>query len=818
MSKCRIKFIFLSFYFHAINHNLTTFIILIFLHEIRKLLQKNLDGFRDNKRQPDVDERRDFLRDIGLPRHEAYDLAKELKFDVQYYREKRKEWLKRGHDHTQVDGRLLEELQSGDYKGVKANDEEHRRNAERDHDFKTIHQSDNPYAGFKLDFDYEIVPPKRQHNIDERREFLLEIGMSRHEAYDLAQEMNFDVQYYQKKRIEWLENGNRKTAVDARLLAELESGDFKKDSGNGGIHSYLSDIRESKTDFRVATRLQSDHDFSDYGGFKLDYDNETPKSLSKFGHDDDLEQRHSLFGNNQRRENFRSSRSRSPARHLIYMEDREYNKNEIHQQRKRSSSPARIVGGYSDNYSPDYSRFTRSPFQNEPIREYTQSSTLRSPSRNLNYLEHSDNNAKESRNQGLNNSSTLFGSGYNFKTSPGLRNEFTMNNLRSMSRSPIKTLNYSKIEREYNRSRSERGEKNIETLHLASSSKEVDRNINSFQLFPRSPSSRNFDYLEEKRSSEKNPMDPSPNRRGFNLSSNTKNSYESSNNDFPNIQGNVNKNISTKDKCPGELESKNIPLAVNQQSSTTAPLLITGPPTQNVSVNQTLTQLLQNLSKKERNAIKIKKVKLPKIPGVIRNRIDIYKKKLGYFKVIKCGLLKPLPGHIKANPEEYWSQWWSMYYIENAVPKVDPNDAEIVSSFSFLHKPNEPEFYKRKEELLKSCHKMDCGFHYKEKTYPYWHSFKKLILKNQVQHPTFQSVLSLPEMRHVEINLKRLDKSKMAFLHQSLICRWYSAMDIVKRVSKGDCIKIKKSLRLLKQNLFHYLVMESIRELKVGKI
>ncbi|XP_013102339.2 homeobox protein 2 [Stomoxys calcitrans] len=201
-----------------------------------------------------------------------------------------------------------------------------------------------------------------------------------------------------------------------------------------------------------------------------------------------------------------------------------------------------------------------------------------------------------------------------------------------------------------------------------------------------------------------------------------------------------------------------------------------------------------------------------------KEHLDINKELYGDFQPIAVGLKKPQKGHLKPEPEIYWRQWWSLYgHVEKTLsPPPLQNDDAIKSYFSFTPSTTDSQLRKRKRILLvMGVAKIMRHIRLNEKDYAFRDIFSVLKYKHQLENPQFQKLLSPKELEKVEMVLKNArKKTRRAFFYQSMMCRWHFSMDIIKRSENGEAVKSGHARKLLSNNVFHYLVWESTKELK----
>lgn len=200
------------------------------------------------------------------------------------------------------------------------------------------------------------------------------------------------------------------------------------------------------------------------------------------------------------------------------------------------------------------------------------------------------------------------------------------------------------------------------------------------------------------------------------------------------------------------------------------------------------------------------------------NQHPALKKNIANIPIIQSGLKKPAPGHVKANPRDYWSQWWPQYkYIEISAPRIDPDDYEVKSCLNFLFKPGSEIYRKRKYLLLrKGVRTVIKTIDIDETNYYVRDIYKLFQYKKHLEDPNFQNSLTPDELNIIAPALRQFQKkTTMVFLHQAIITRWHISFDILKKVQAGQPILSNYARVLLNEKSFHYLVVESIKELKV---
>ncbi|XP_075152499.1 uncharacterized protein LOC142226386 [Haematobia irritans] len=226
----------------------------------------------------------------------------------------------------------------------------------------------------------------------------------------------------------------------------------------------------------------------------------------------------------------------------------------------------------------------------------------------------------------------------------------------------------------------------------------------------------------------------------------------------------------------------------------------------------------KNPKKKSKDILSDSPDNVPDTNVIKEPHIDINKEVFGDFQPIAVGLKKPPKGHLKPDPEIYWKQWWSLYgHVEKSLPPpIDANDEVIKSIFNFPSLLSDSEMRKRKRQLMvMGVGKIMRHIRLNEKDYALRDIFNVLKYKHQLEDPQFQKHLSPKEFKKVEMVLKNArKKTRRALFYQNMICRWHFSMDIVKRSENGETVKSGHARKLLSNKVFHYLVWESVQELK----
>ncbi|XP_013102386.2 GATA zinc finger domain-containing protein 14 isoform X2 [Stomoxys calcitrans] len=187
-----------------------------------------------------------------------------------------------------------------------------------------------------------------------------------------------------------------------------------------------------------------------------------------------------------------------------------------------------------------------------------------------------------------------------------------------------------------------------------------------------------------------------------------------------------------------------------------------------------------------------------------------------YQDQIKSGIVKKASKNkTKIDPEGYWKVWWSKYaYIENMIPIVDENDPEVKDFVKFTHEPGDQRFERKMKLLLKiGTSKIRRNLDITEANYEFRDMYKLFMYKKHLEDPNFQKHLNKQEKDHVLKTLALLQhKGKYTLMLQSLISRWdfhQKSMAGLTNLGRG-----KNALNMMNTKLFHYLVMDSIQELK----
>lgn len=228
-----------------------------------------------------------------------------------------------------------------------------------------------------------------------------------------------------------------------------------------------------------------------------------------------------------------------------------------------------------------------------------------------------------------------------------------------------------------------------------------------------------------------------------------------------------------------------------------------------------------------------KKKQKPKIPRKVA-KLQAFSKRTAYNKVMKNGMnkfleskanreiffMKPVKGHLKGSPKEYWTIWWSsLKYIESAIPNINPEDMDVKPVINFLLEPGTGAYAHRKRILLKMGVSTSTRFfdRISEEDYATWDMFRLMQYIKHLEDDKFQNNLSPFEVERAKMAITpwRQDKRKSALLHQALICMWHFPMRGYKHLEKEDRIRKIQNHIVLGNKAFHYMVAESVQILKV---
>ncbi|XP_013102340.2 probable serine/threonine-protein kinase clkA isoform X1 [Stomoxys calcitrans] len=169
----------------------------------------------------------------------------------------------------------------------------------------------------------------------------------------------------------------------------------------------------------------------------------------------------------------------------------------------------------------------------------------------------------------------------------------------------------------------------------------------------------------------------------------------------------------------------------------------------------------------------------------------------------------------KPNPESYWRDWWPNYaYIQNMIPIVDENDPEVKDFLKFTYEPDDPRFKPRVALLLNmGTLKILRSFNHTETNYKFRETYKLFLYKKHLEDPNFQKHLNHQEKDLVLKSLALLrHKGKYTLMLQSVISRWDLHQKTIAGLSK--LVAEKTAYNMMNTKLYHYLVMDSIQELK----
>ncbi|KAM7353897.1 PIH1 domain containing 1 isoform 1-T1 [Cochliomyia hominivorax] len=735
--------------------------------------------------------------------------------------------------------------------------------------------------------DYKVVQPKpdgsHAHGLEKRRRFLLELGLARHEAYELAKNSEFDVKTYEEKCQRWLRNGFQKDEIVKEILFDIHDENNRNKSSGHHEHVFPAKTFQtehyergenferqynemdqhgrnySRSDFKPEEIYRSssstllkrnintldDRNRGEYFSENSDFRNEINKSTYRrrspsprcspprsYRREEIVYSSRSRSPFNARRnveylsqpENFReyrnrsrsfspprtyTSRSRSPNRDFRDSKDEDnflrYNKygveekrmtfsgqphtrpfspcrNESHQQ-MRSHSPGRKSEGFMLDY--DYSRdefrkFSRaySPPRHERVQDHRKFSRSRSPiGRYFAHDKRPYSPPKANRGEEFHRSSRSQSSGKSYESrNDSRRIDFSTCNM-NISNDPSTSTDRFHSHEINNKNK------------FTNNQKTFERNMTGDKKIP--------SLLE---------INVTPNRN-----QNTKQFSQKSN--IPSLfdinvtshQGQNTNQLPQKSNIPSLLSLQVFPEKNVQHPSTSSKQI----KPRDFKSNMKQKQTQHRNRNRKKSEIKGRNKRFPQANPQL-------KPYHAYIAAIPTGLKKPQPGHLKANPQYYWSQWWPQYkYIEYSLPEIDSNDIQIQKCIKFKF---DSDFLtqQRKRVLLKNGIKKilkTSGIN--EKNYYSYDIFKIFKYKKHLEDPTFQNSLTPQELNCIAPALRQFQiKSTLAYLHQALIVKWHVSLDIIKKVQAGAPIMSAHARSLLNNKAFHYLVNESIQELK----
>ncbi|KAI8124929.1 hypothetical protein CVS40_4751 [Lucilia cuprina] len=662
--------------------------------------------------------------------------------------------------------------------------------------------------------------------LEKRREFLLQLGLARHEAYELAKNSNFDVNDYQGNGVQLIE-------VNNRILSEIRSGKSWIEPVSHKDTSYF----EKQDDDRV---------------YKQHYRSRSRSPPS-----------YKVQRNDHREERYQQSRSRSPNRNVNAMygrmtEQRFLSEDEVRRREIVNESPPR------SNRREEYKRRSEEYFSQDNFR-------MRHRSRSYSPLINDDHGIEEhhlSRSRSsIRNYDERSSNEYQIRREHII--DLTKDRMRKLSRSPLRC---DSREERYLTSRSHYPNRDFDSMqeresenifsdrnnfrndvrrvaireHSRSySPSEYDRKEHNFHLSRSRSPARDYDNRNAKRSrSRPRPYSPICNDRNqeFYYSSKSRSPNRRINQDFYSQDNNFKEGLRRDAKHLDNLRETKDSKRPQREIPSLLTLDVFGNQTsgsQNRSQNHNIPSLLslpipdlidlqQPSTSAKANHIKQKsKFDNREKPQPMKNKPTAYvqttgqnlglKQHIAEVPIIESGLKKPSPGKLKFNPQDYWSQWWQSYkYIEYSIPKINPNDSEVKECLKFLFKPPTNKFRHSKNSLLnKGVRTIMKTVDINETNYYVRDIYKLFKFKKHLEDPNFQNYLTPQELNCIAPALRQFQiKSTMAYLYQALICRWHISLDIMKKVQAGEPILSNYARNLLNDKCFNYLVMEAIRELK----
>lgn len=677
--------------------------------------------------------------------------------------------------------------------------------------------------------------------LERRKGFLLQLGLARHEAYELAKATNFDVDRYEEKCQRWLSKGYPQEDVFNDILC-----DIRNETKNDDNFAQAQEIPST-----ITSGVMSLINYEDNYNF-----NQKIREYNDIPGIHESRSRPYETSRNDRREYYdHTSRSHSPSRNLSSIPEmiREEYRDPI-RSNSRPYSPPRTYDKEELTYSSRSSRSPRRSFttlhndrRNEKyFSQHRDRSRSFSPSRYDRKTERSRSaerrfNARKSLNNSCEDLVTI--------DSDPIRNRDRKEGRyhRALSRSPIRSEGFL-LNRDYSEDLVRK-----ESPRCLSPS----RNHRRYEDFPssrsRSPNRSNFlqhDKYETTihgRSRSRAYSPPRNDRRDLrNYQSsrsrspirhlecvestsniNFQDNYRSDHKDYNTPRNQMSSSGNNKIPSLLDLDVFSSQTSNEPSQSSNIPSLLS------LKINPEEIGLQPSTSKGNRHDNKFNGKQFQKDykkPATFQNKGKFQqdqknsnankdlKQHIANIPVIKCGLQKPPPGHLKANPQEYWSQWWPKYkYIEYSLPKIDPNDNEIKNCVNFLFRPRENDSRRRKQVLLKrGVNAILKTIDINERNYYLRDIFKLFQYKKHLEDPSFQNSLTPDELNCIAPALRQFQiKSTMAFLHQALIVKWHVSLDIIKKVQAGEKLMSNYARLLLNEKSFHYLVKESIQELKV---
>ncbi|XP_065356727.1 uncharacterized protein DDB_G0283697 isoform X1 [Calliphora vicina] len=777
-----------------------------------KVVQPKPGGSHAQAQSFGLEKRRGFLLQLGLARHEAYELAKNSDFDVNRYEEKCEKWLDSGIRQAEINHKILSEIRNentwnNDYEmssktptvPFTATCIEERDNLNRDRGYSQIYEErscrnrsrsrSHPYDPQSKDYREERHPQSISRSPNR--------GLS--SMYERKNEEYFSQQLNSREAVK---RDVIREGSGPRLYSPPRSdrrGERYQLSRSRSPNRAINTMRERKNEEYV---LQHDN-------FRPEVGRDTMRKRSRSYSPPTTYRR-------EERIQLSRSRSRSPNRGFSNRDDEEYYVRQ-------------------DNYTIDLSRDTiheksHLPPRNDIREERYQSARSRSPNRGFNLMQERESEMFLIERD---NFRTIRERSSSRPYSPPRHDRREELYQSTRSRSPIRGLiernpseyfsqpeNFRKTIRERSRSRAYSPPINDrrEEFYQSSNSRSPNRALNSRN------NRRSEDFREEIR------MDFAP-------SPSTATRFPSENkNKYGNIQKRPNgsRNIPTQQnrEIPSLLALDTFPTLTKSSHAHNIPSLLTlqvfpdqsnvqqpstsgkGNRYNNESNRKQIPKYGNNKQTKFNNNNKGKTQQMKKEPNANSQCLREHVSKI---PIIQCGLAKPPPGHLKANPKEYWSQWWPQYkYIEYSVPKINPKDNEVKTCINFMFKPHELEFRRNKNMLLgKGVNAIMKTVDINETNYYVRDIYKLFKYKKHLEDPNFLNNLAPQDLNCIAPALRQFKiKSTMAFLHQALICRWHISLDIIKKVQAGEPIRSNYARILLNEKCFHYLVMESIQELK----
>ncbi|XP_013102309.1 uncharacterized protein LOC106083687 [Stomoxys calcitrans] len=170
---------------------------------------------------------------------------------------------------------------------------------------------------------------------------------------------------------------------------------------------------------------------------------------------------------------------------------------------------------------------------------------------------------------------------------------------------------------------------------------------------------------------------------------------------------------------------------------------------------------------------------------------------------------------IKPDPEAYWKVWWAKYaYIENIIPIVDKNVPEVKNMVKFSFNKNDQQNQSRMNDILKvGIDRINRNFNITETNYQSRDVYKLFIYKRLMEDINFQKRLNPTDKDRVLKSLTVFKSKRLySLMLQSLISKWDNCHKTMAGAVKSGNWDV--SVKMMNTKLFHYLVMESIKELK----